>query len=227
MTNTTKSTEVTESETPCECSNYDALIPDQLTEENLADGNVDYFDTGCTSTTRNTFAPGHDAKLKSFLIAQEVAGNEIRRTAGGMAVSRSAVEHASQFAFAHMVEAGIAKASEKAKAQADRKAARAARKAAKGVKKAPAASETHTVEHKPGKSLAEIVADEEAAHAEATKRSQPEPEWTEDEPKAPEQVEAKVGRWTYKGTLNQDGTFSYAAKLGGTKTVEAGKFQLV
>ena len=111
--------------TPCECSKYDALILEQLTETALENGDYDIFTTNCTSTTRNLFAPGHDAKLKSFLIQHGAAGHEIRRNEGGVATSAEALKHADRYEFGHMVRAGIAKAAEKAKAKAEREKARA------------------------------------------------------------------------------------------------------
>lgn len=128
MTNTVKTVTETAA-TPCECSKYDALNSEQLTDENLASGSYDCYDTGCSETTRNTFAPGHDAKLKSFLIRHEAAGHEIRRHDGGVATSADAMGHAKRYAFAHMVEAGIRKAETKAQARADRAAANVAKKA--------------------------------------------------------------------------------------------------
>lgn len=242
--------------TDCECSNYDALIGEQLTDENLANGDYEIFTTGCMATTKNTFAPGHDAKLKSFLIKHEALGHEIRRNVGGVAVTRTAADHASGFAFAHMVIDGIAKAQAKAEAKATRQAKTAERKAAKGKpaqrKLAESAgivshdgNEARQAREAKATNLAQIVADEEAAHAEAVKRNQPTPEW-DDAPTAPVLedegamnahaqdaredaglVTAKVGRWEYSGYVNEDGTFSYLAKDGRTrKTVPAGKYKL-
>lgn len=161
--------------TACECSFYDALVPEQLTEENLASGSYDSFSTGCTATTRNTFAPGHDAKLKSFLIKYSGAEYELRRN-DGVAVSRTAVDHAKAFAFAHMVVEGIAKKEAKDQARASRAAAR---KAPKTKKSDEAGGTTHRsfVPTQPAASLAEIVAAEEAEHAAKIAASRPEPEW--------------------------------------------------
>lgn len=152
--------------TPCECSKYEAFIAEQHTEENLASGNYDTFSTGCVATTKREFAPGHDAKLKSFLILHGSQGHEIRF---GVTIA-TAENFAKGYTFGYMILDGIAKAKEKLAAKAEREAAKAAKKAA------PKA-ETHTVTQVPGASLAEIVAAEEAAHAEAVAKAQPEPEW--------------------------------------------------
>ncbi|MFI9117884.1 hypothetical protein ACIGW0_00495 [Streptomyces bikiniensis] len=112
----------------CECSRYDAMFPDELTEENLESGDYQVFETGCTATTKRLFAPGHDAKLKSALIKWGALGLDIRRTdEAGVAVSAEAVKHASRYKFAGMVEAGIKRAEERRVA----KAAKAAKKVAK------------------------------------------------------------------------------------------------
>ncbi|GAA2246527.1 hypothetical protein GCM10010145_11980 [Streptomyces ruber] len=117
-------------EHPCECSAYDALDPEELTDERLANGDYEVFTTGCTATTRRTFAPGHDAKLKSFLIRHGAAGHEIRRSEAGVASSASAEEHAARYAFARMVTAGVQRAEAKAAEKAARAEERAARKTA-------------------------------------------------------------------------------------------------
>ncbi|MET7902049.1 hypothetical protein ABZS86_11370 [Streptomyces sp. NPDC005355] len=121
--------------TPCECSIYDA-IPADLTEEQVASGDYEVFTTGCTATTKSQFAPGHDAKLKSFLIKHGAAGHEIRRNKDGVATSASVHRHAKRYAFAHMVAAGVqraeAKAAEKAERQAKKPVAKTAPKAKVG-----------------------------------------------------------------------------------------------
>ncbi|MFC7790964.1 hypothetical protein [Streptomyces cinereoruber] len=120
----------------CECSRYDAMFPDELTEENLESGDYQVFETGCTATTKRLFAPGHDAKLKSALIKWGALGLEIRRTdEAGVAVSAEAVKHASRYKFAGMVEAGIKRAEERRVAKAAKAEERAAKQAAKTAPK--------------------------------------------------------------------------------------------
>ena len=86
--------------------------------------------TGCAAETKRLFAPGHDAKLKSFLIRMGAEGTEVIRTLDGLASSADASTHAAKFAFGHMVAAGITRAEGKAAAKAERAAARAAKKTA-------------------------------------------------------------------------------------------------
>ncbi|GLP71740.1 hypothetical protein TUSST3_83590 [Streptomyces sp. TUS-ST3] len=112
---------------PCECAAYDAL-PADLTNADLETGDYEVFTTGCTATTKRQFAPGHDAKLKSFLIKHGAAGNDIRRNEGGVATSASAEQHAARYAFGHMVAAGVKRAEEKAAEKARKAEERAARK---------------------------------------------------------------------------------------------------
>lgn len=246
--------------TPCECSKYEAAIGGQLTEENVASGNYDTFSTGCVATTKREFAPGHDAKLKSFLITHGAQGHDIKF---GITLG-TAEQFAKQYTFGYMILEGIAKAKEKLDAKAEREAAKAAKKAAPKAERKLA--EGAGVVAKP---LAEIVAAEEAAHAEAVAKAQPEPEWDDivappeasaehmaltayDEAKVAEVatpvtleddeamnahahqareaaglVKAKVGRWEHEGYVNEDGSFTYAKRSGGTKTVAEGKYNLI
>lgn len=227
----------TETGTACECSKFEARVSEQLTPENLASGDYDTFSTGCTATTKREFAPGHDAKLKSFLIEHGSQGHDIVfGTTHG-----TAEDFAKRYTFGYMILEGIAKAKDKLAAKAEREAARAAKKGKTAERKLAESAGVVKV--------ADIVAAEEAAHAEAEAKKVAEreqsAEW-DDAPKAAPiledeaamnahareaqeagKVEAKVGRWTYKGYVNDDGSFTYAAKLGGTKTVPAGKYQLV
>ncbi|AGK80457.1 hypothetical protein ACH4KO_00500 [Streptomyces anulatus] len=158
--------------------------------------------TGCAAETKRLFAPGHDAKLKSFLIRMGAEGVEIIRTTDGIASSADASTHAAKFAFGHMVAAGITRAEGKAAAKAQREAAKndpakkAAKKALRQAKQAMTAA------------LDEAKAD---AGARGYKRE-------------PQEVTAKVGRWERTGTVEGD-TFTYTDAKGATKTTT--KFQLV
>lgn len=224
MTATAKTTEPTR----CACSGYDAIDPEQITEETLASGDYDSWDTGCTATTRNVFAPGHDAKLKSFLIKHAVAGHEIRRTEGGVAVTAEAVAHADRYGFGHMVAAGIEKAKGKAAARQARKTASAERKLAEkaGVVK-PSLADTVAAEQ--AKHEAEQTAKVAALQASAEWDDAPaapagEQEWADahtDEDKAAygEPTKAKVGRWTYEGTVF-NGEFTYTDGKGKTQVTK-------
>lgn len=204
-------------------------------------GNFANAETGdrinCTAETNRTFAPGHDAKLKSFLIRTGAAGGNIRMLGSDTLVTP--VQAAGIYGFSHLVSAGIIKAAEKAEARANRKAARAAKKA----------------EPKPtAPALADVVAAEEAKHAEAEAARIAEREasadWDDTPAAAPAEpliledeavmnthareareaaglVKAKVGRWTREGYVNDDESFTFAKKMGGTDTVAKGKYTLV
>lgn len=185
--------------TACECSLFDA-VPSNLTEKDLADGSYPFEEIGCTATTKNTFAPGHDAKLKSFLIKQGFAGWDVRR---GI-VHGNALGWADTYGFGSQVRAGIAKLQAKADAKAKRpgniaKAERKLAESAKVVAGSEAGGTTHR-SYQPtpeavatnlaetakaaqaealrtAASMAEIVAAEEAKHAAEVVASRPAPEW--------------------------------------------------
>ncbi len=213
--------------TACECSKYEAFIPEQHTEENLASGNYDSFDTGCQATTKREFAPGHDAKLKSFLITHGAQGHEIRYGSTVAPVE----DFAKQYTFGYMIIEGIAKAKDKMAARAER----AAKKSKPAERKSAG-----TV------NLADVVKAEEAAHAEAEARKVAEREQSADwgdvkdiaeveadlDTKAREErerdlVTAKVGRWEYQGYIDENGTFTYRNKDNELKTKAEGKYKLV
>jgi hypothetical protein len=223
--------------TACECSKYEAQIAEQLTEENLASGNYDTFSTGCIATTKREFAPGHDAKLKSFLIEHGAQGHSIKF---GIQVA-TAEEFAKQYTFGYMILEGI----EKAKAKLEAKAERAAKKAAKPAKKT---AERKLAESAGVVKIADVVAAEEAAHAEAEAKKVAEREASADWDDAPkvapiledeaamntqareererDLVDAKVGRWTYKGHVGEDGVFVYRNSAGELKQAAQGKYKL-
>lgn len=81
---------------PCACSLFVAVAADGTTTR-----------TGCTATTRRTFAPGHDARLKGFLIRAGRLGHLIRTPEGG--ADQVSVRVAERFGFAQMVRDGIAR----------------------------------------------------------------------------------------------------------------------
>lgn len=223
--------------TACECSKVEAMISEQHTEENLANGNYDIFSTGCAATTKREFAPGHDAKLKSFLITHGAQGHEIRYGA----VVTTAEDLAKRYTFGYMILDGIEKAKGKLAAKAEREAARAAKKAAKGK---PA--ERKLAESAGVVKVADIVAAEEAAHAEAEAKKVAEREQSADWDDAPapiledeaamnanareererDLVDAKIGRWTYKGHVGEDGVFVYRNKAGELKQAAEGTYKL-
>lgn len=93
----------TASVAPCSCSLFVAVAADGTTTR-----------TGCTATTRRTFAPGHDARLKGFLIRAGRDGLLIRTPEGG--ADQVAAKVADRFGFGHMVRDGIARVAKPRKA---------------------------------------------------------------------------------------------------------------
>lgn len=170
--------------TPCLCSKYEVVIREFDTPNGP---DYDAEGTGCTETTGNEFAPGHDAKLKSLLIRAGVAGHAVRYGS----LTTSADKAAQGFGFAHMVLAGIEKGKAKAAAKADRNAAKAERRAAaprKG-KAAPAAAS--------GERVVAVAAPAEAPAAPAA-----------------ETVRVKVGRWEYDAVIvDGDAHYTNAKQL--------------
>jgi hypothetical protein len=92
--------------------------------------------TGCVETTKRTFAPGHDARLKGFLIRAGIAGHTVRVGADGE--ERSAQAVADQFGFGYMVAEGIRKGAERAFRAELKAMAKAAKKAAPAPQKVTA-----------------------------------------------------------------------------------------
>lgn len=90
---------------PCSCSLFVAVAADGTTTR-----------TGCTATTRRTFAPGHDARLKGFLIRAGREGLLIRTPEGG--ADQLPAKVAERFGFAAMVAEGIARPARTRKAKA-------------------------------------------------------------------------------------------------------------
>jgi hypothetical protein len=161
--------------------------------------------TGCTATTRNDFAQGHDAKLKSALIRWGAANYEVAWISGGVRSGSDAMGVATRYGFAHMVADGIAKAvakREAAQARADHKHERAAAKAAG---KAPKAK-VSLLKSRP-------VEDPHVMFPVVDEAPEPLP--------VPVRSTCKVGRWTYRGTVNLDGSFTYTNKSGEEVTTRA------
>ena len=172
----------------CECAKYSAVDPAELTEENLASGDYQELTTGCTATTKNLFAQGHDARLKGFLIRAGAAGLEVARHDGGVRVSGTAQGWADKFNFGRMVRDGIKRAELKELAKQERADARAAKQAeAKAAQTRRTAAKT--------KEMAKKTKAEETAQV----------------------VKAKVSRWTYTGVVEK-GVFHYSDSKGNAKT---------
>lgn len=198
--------------TPCTCSQYSILAWNATNEDWDTKAT-----TGCPGTlTGREFAPGHDAKLKGFLIRAGLASEEVSDSQG---ITASAEQMAKRFGFGHLVIAGI----ELGKEERAEKSMKRQLRARKADQRNDKANEQHDGNEarraREAKSLAERVAAEEAKFAAEQAVSQPEPEW-DDEPQI---VKAKVGRWEYEGTVS-DGEFTYEAK-GEVRTTT--KFTLV
>lgn len=222
--------------TPCECSKFEAQDPEQLTEENLSSGDYESWDTGCQAETSRTFAPGHDAKLKSALIKWGSQGLDVCRLEGGVRSVSDAESWANKYEFGHMVRAGLAKAAEKAQAKADRAAARAAKSAERKLAKSAGLVASADTEHdgnsarreREARSLAEIAQAEDQAHRadEAAKVAEREAtaDWSDDQPAT---VTAKIGRWEYSGVVGDNGAFWYTDKKGRQKMAKDGEYKVV
>lgn len=194
MTETTAT--AVETTKSCQCGMYFAVTaewndpetdqPEETTES-----------TGCHATTTRDFAPGHDAKLKGYLIRWGAAGYEVAFVDGGVRVGTTATAIAHRYGFGHMVDAGIAKAVAKQQERQAKADAKHARKAAKA--QAPTVSLVREIP-----------------------KAKPAP--VEGEPAAERIATIKVGRWTYPATIWADGTATYRSKLGQAKVAEAGTY---
>ncbi len=97
----------------------------------------DEVGTGCTASTHRDFAPGHDARLKGFLIRAGAADMEVSEYSrkGHLQGHWGAENVANRFGFGPMVAEGIQRAKDKAIAKAARR----------NVGKAPVATEAAPV----------------------------------------------------------------------------------
>lgn len=211
---------------PCECGLFETLVN---VRPNDTDGDLvwdEEFTTGCGgATTLRTFAPGHDARLKGFLIKMGARGEDVDRVDGGVRIGGDALGWAHKYGFGSQVSAGIENAlakieARKAKETARQEAAdlRAAQKAAKVSVKAASALAADTA-----KAQADMQATADAASAKLIADALADAQAAADAEAAvaatASLVQAKVGRWTYDGVHNEaEGTFSYESK-GVAKTV--------
>lgn len=187
-TNTVVSVVAEVAEVPCACRAV------------LVDGKL----PACKRTTKRTFAPGHDAQLKSRLLRAEVAGSSVA-WASDPNTPVSVYEVAGQHGFGHQVRDGVVRARRLQQEKDDRKAARdAVREANRATREAAKADAAA----KRDEAKAARVAKQAAA-------------------KAPKLVAAKVGRWEVQGTVGRDGALSYTTKKGQEKVAKKGSYQLV
>lgn len=110
---------------PCACSGFAAVTENGTVTR-----------TGCTATTKRTFAPGHDARLKGFLIRAGVEGLLIRTPEGG--ADQVADKVADRFGFGGMVRDGIERGAKKAFERTLRATVKSAKKSHETPKKVTA-----------------------------------------------------------------------------------------
>ncbi len=66
--------------------------------------------TECTSTTQSTYAQGHDAKLRKFLVQAGVGGHKVQRTEGKIVIAKEALRWAADLGWEDDVRAAIDRA---------------------------------------------------------------------------------------------------------------------
>lgn len=170
---------------------------------------VDGKRAACQRVTKRTFAPGHDAQLKSRLIKALVTGAQVGHVdtlaKDAPVTNTSAAEEAGKHNFGYQVSAGYARAQRLASEKAERKAARdlqrEANRATRDAAKADAAAKREAAK-----------AERDAAKAQAEQAKL---------------VTAKVGRWEVTGTVAKDGSLTYTNKKGEEKTAPQGKWAAV
>lgn len=112
---------------PCACGQSEFI---------KADGST--YHTNCTQDTKRTFAPGHDARLKGFLIRAAVLGQKVRigtKTLHPMEVANS-------HGFGYQVQAGIDNATSRAANKKTKPAAASKPRALASVKALPSKPKT-------------------------------------------------------------------------------------
>ncbi|AZS08712.1 hypothetical protein SEA_LENNOX_53 [Arthrobacter phage Lennox] len=160
---------------------------------------------GCgeaTSSSKTMYKPGHDARH---------AGNVARAIAEAVLAGtepKVSLKDLPSANLIHKADAMSKRLVEKARAKADRAAkAREARVSIPEDRKAPA---------KATKKVAEVVAAEEAAHAEETATEVPEPMFEDETPVYRERGFVKVGRWEYPLRENHFGKTERNTKRDGS-----------
>ncbi|CAL9533559.1 hypothetical protein SUDANB106_04108 [Streptomyces sp. enrichment culture] len=63
--------------------------------------------TGCAAMTQSTFAPGHDAKLKSLLIAAGAGGHQVHHVSNDVVIAKDALRVAADLEWEDIVREGI------------------------------------------------------------------------------------------------------------------------
>jgi hypothetical protein len=188
----------------------------------------DIVTTGCLLTTRRTFAPGHDAKLKSLLIRAGVFGWEARygRITGTL-TTMDPISAANRYGFGPQVRVGIERGKRAAEAKANRVARRAAAKKAgsKATKAIAKAADAPPPREVPVKVVAPKMPNVPAAQPATDDKARDELAALVGTEKLPtpgyRRVVAKVGRWEYEGSLEGD-VFTYVDKNQETQKREDG-----
>lgn len=186
----------------CHCGNVSYVVGDVV------------LSTYCTSTTNRTFAPGHDAKLKSLLIKAAVQSDDgdVQYQDGGVQISADPITIANRFGFGWMVKNGIAAATVKARVRADKAAVKASKKEDTAV----------------AKSARLALSAAKKAEKAAAPKAAPKPKFPGGgaAKKADVPAFAKVGRYNREGVVKADGSFVYTDAKGVEQVVAMGKYTI-
>jgi hypothetical protein len=229
----------------CMCSQFVAVARGDGEDDNAQAADEERT-TGCDKMTNRIFAQGHDAKLVSFLVRAEIDGLEIFHQPEGAAfrTSRHAVTAAGLVSdgLRDKARRALTKAIEKSIAREARETTRAARAQerveAKAAREARRAEIAKASEEKRARN-AEFVA-RQAGAANKTKvvegsvTADPQPgdvPVSELDPANTDQWQrmakkVRVGRWTYSGLPQEDGSLRYLNTAGQMKSAPAGKWSL-
>ncbi len=92
----------------CACSLYSYLVP-QHTGPN-GDQVWRRVTTECLATTRSTFSPGHDMKLRSLLVEAGAEGHQVLWTGDDTVIGKTAERWAADLGWLDAVRDGIKRA---------------------------------------------------------------------------------------------------------------------
>jgi|SRR5690606_11631324 len=90
---------------PCACGSYSYLVP--LHSNDQGDTTSERKTTECTGRTQSTYAQGHDAKLRKFLVQAGVGGYQVHRTEGKIVIAKDALRWAADLGWEDDVRAAI------------------------------------------------------------------------------------------------------------------------
>lgn len=209
--------------TPCACSNFEAQFAPNTGNAEFDNNpdNVTILTTGCTRSTHNTFAQGHDAKLVSFLVAWQLGGGTIHSGRRSGVLTSHADAQAAGYRISDALGTKAARAVETARDRADRAANRALARVAKQQAKADSprkqkanAPEAAILDTAPLAKLAEDL----------TPLVEQLEQVVESMPAASETTKIKVGRWFYDAMIDAEGNATYTNGAGSEITIPAGKY---